>query len=88
MIGSYETVQLLDSAASFDNLRNTRWCGSEGSSNNPFLSGNSTASAFLQDVSFVGTRFDASRNEAYAHVQERFMNHTGRNGRRFQLSNV
>ena len=78
MIGSYETVQLLDSAASFDNLRNIRWFGSEGSSNNPFLSGNSTASAFLQDVSFVGTRFDASRNEAYAHVQERFMNHTGR----------
>ena len=78
MIGFYETVRLLDSVASFDNLHDVRWFGSDGSSNDTTLSDDPTASAFLQDVGFVGTRFDTSRNDVYAHVQERFMNHTGR----------
>ena len=73
MIGSSETVHLIDSAASFDNLRNVKWFGSEGSSLDSTLSDDPTASAFLQDVDFVSTAFDTSGNDVYTHVQERYM---------------
>ena len=78
MIGFHETVHLLDSAASFDNLHDVRWFGSDGSSRNPTLSDDPTASAFLQDVDFVSTLFDTPRNDVYAHMHERFMKFSGR----------
>ena len=73
MIGFSETVHLFDFADSFDNLHDIRWFGSDGSSNDTTLSGDPTVSAFLQDVNFVSTQFDASRNDVYEHVYERFM---------------
>ena len=76
MIGFSETAYLLDSADSFDNLHDIRWFGSDGSSLDPTLSNNPTASAFLQNVNFVSTQFDASGNDVYAHVQDRFMTFT------------
>ena len=78
MIGFSETVHLLGSAASFDNLDSVRWFGSDGSSLDNTLSDDPTASAFLQDVNFVCNQFDTSGNNVYADVQERFMEYTGR----------
>ena len=78
MIGFSETVHLLGSAASFDNLHDVRWFGSDGSSNDGTLSDDPAASAFLQDVNFVGTAFGTSRNDVYADVQEYFMNYRDR----------
>ena len=78
MIGFSETVHLLDSASSFDNLHNVRWFGSDGSSHDPTLSDDPTVSAFLQDVDFASTLFDTSRNDVYAHVNERFVESNGR----------
>ena len=78
MIGFSETVHLLGSAASFNNLDSVRWFGSDGSSNDPTLSDDPTVSAFLQDVDFVSTLFGTSRNDVYADVQEYFMNYKDR----------
>ena len=75
MIGFSETVHLLGSAASFDNLDSVRWFGSAGSSRDRVLSDDPAASAFLQDVNFVGTAFGTSRNDVYANMQEYFMNY-------------
>ena len=75
MIGFSETVHLLGSAASFDNLDSVRWFGSVGSSLDNTLSDDPMASTFLQDVNFVSTLFGTSRNDVYADVQERFMNY-------------
>ena len=72
MIGIHETIHLLDSAPSFDNLDSVRWFGSAGSSKNSILSDDPAASAFLQDVNFVSTMFGTSRNDVYADVQEDF----------------
>ena len=72
MIGFSETVHLLGSADSFDNLHNVRWFSSEGSSTDRTLSQDLTASAFLQDVDYVGIIFGASRNDVYADVLEYF----------------
>ena len=76
MIGFSETVRLLDSADSFDNLHNVRWFGTDGSSLDNTLSDDPTASTFLQDVNFVSTLFDISENDVYPHVQDRFMTFT------------
>ena len=78
MIGFSETVHLLGSAASFDNLDSVRWFGSAGSSRDRVLSDDPAASAFLQDVDFVGVRFGISRNDVYADVQEYWMKYKGR----------
>ena len=78
MIGFSETVHLLGSAASFDNLDSVRWFGSDGSSNDGTLSDDPTVSAFLQDVDFVSTAFGTSRNDVYADVQEYWMTYKGR----------
>ena len=78
MIGFSETEHLLGSADSFDNLHDVRWFGSDGSSLDNTLSDDPTASAFLQDVNFVSTAFDTSGNDVYAHLQERFMEYTGK----------
>ena len=78
MIGFSETVHLLGSAASFDNLDSVRWFGSDGSSLDPTLADDPTASAFLQDVNFVSTLLGVSRNDVYTHVQEYFMNYKDR----------
>ena len=78
MIGFSETVHLINFAASYDNLETVRWFGSDSSSLDSTLSDDPTASAFLQDVNFVCNRFDTSGNNAYADVQERFMEYTGR----------
>ena len=72
MIGFSETVHLLGSAASFDNLDSVRWFGSAGSSRDRVLSDDPAASAFLQDVDFVSTLFGTSRNDVHADVQEHF----------------
>ena len=77
MIGFSETVHLLGSAASFDNLDSVRWFGSHGSPLDNTLSADPVASTFLQDVNFVSTLFGASRNDVYANVQEYFMSYTG-----------
>ena len=81
MIGVSETVHLLGSAASFDNLDSVRWFGSDGSSKNSILADDPAASAFLQDVDFVGVKFGASKNDVYADVQEYFMNYKGKTPR-------
>ena len=73
MIGFSETVHLLGSADSFDNLHNVRWFGTGYSSLDNTLSDDPVASAFLQDVNFVSTLFGTSRNDVYEHVYERFM---------------
>ena len=78
MIGFSETVHLLGSAASFDNLDSIRWFGSAGSSRDRVLSDDPAASAFLQDVDFVGTLLGTSRNDVYADVQEYWMKYKGR----------
>ena len=78
MIGVSETVHLLGSADSFDNLHNVRWFGSAGSSKNSILADDPAASVFLQDVDYVGVRFGASRNDVYADVQEYFTNYKDR----------
>ena len=72
VIGFSETVHLLGSAASFDNLDSVRWFGSAGSSRDRVLSDDPAASAFLQDVDFVSTLFGTSRNDVHADVQEHF----------------
>ena len=72
VIGFSKTVHLFDSADSFDNLQTVRWFGSDGSSRDRVLSDDPTASAFLQDVNFISTQFDTSRNDVYTHVDERF----------------
>ena len=72
MIGFHETVHLLDSAASFDNLDSVRWFGSVGSSKNSIMTDDPAASAFLQDVGYVGTIFGTSRNDVYVDVLEYF----------------
>ena len=77
MIGFSETVHLLGSAASFDNLDSVRWFGSAGSSLDNTLSADPVASTFLQDVNFVSTLFGTSRNNVYANVQEYFTSYTG-----------
>ena len=73
MMGFSETVHLINFAASYDNLETVRWFGSDSSSRDITLAGDSTASAFLQDVDFVSTAFGTSRNDVYTHVQERFV---------------
>ena len=73
MAGFSETVHLLGSADPFDNLHDVRWFGSDGSLNDITLSDDPVAWAFLQDVNFTSTAFDTSRNDVYAHLQERFM---------------
>ena len=78
MIGFSETVHLLGSAASFDNLHDVRWFGSDGSTFDSKLSDDPTTSAFLQDVDFVSTALGTSRNDVYADVQEFFMNYKDR----------
>ena len=78
MIGTSETVHLLGSAGSFDNLDSVRWFGTTDLSKNHILSDDPRASAFLQDVDFVSVTFSASRNDVYADVQERFTNYEGR----------
>ena len=75
MIGAYETIHLLGSAPSFDNLDSVRWFGTDGASRSNILADDPTASAFLQDVNFVGTAFGTSRNDVYANMQEYFMNY-------------
>ena len=77
MIGAYETIHLLGSAPSFDNLDSVRWFGTDGASRSNILADDPTASAFLQDVNFVGTAFGTSRNDVYANVQEYFMSYRG-----------
>ena len=72
VIGFHETVHLLDSADSFDNLDSVRWFGPAILLNSPSLSDEPRASVFLQDVDYVGTGFGASRNDVYADVQEYF----------------
>ena len=81
MIGVSETVHLLGSAASFDNLDSVRWFGSDGSSKNSILTDDPAASAFLQDVDFVGVKFGASKNDVYADVQEYWMKYKGKTPR-------
>ena len=77
MIGAYETIHLLGSAPSFNNLDSVRWFGTDGASRSNILADDPTASAFLQDVNFVGTAFGTSRNDVYANVQEYFMSYRG-----------
>ena len=77
MIGFSETVHLLGSAPSFDNLDSVRWFGTDGSSRDRVLSDDPAASAFLQDVDFVSTAFGTSRNDVYADVQEYWMKYKG-----------
>ena len=72
MIGLSETVHLLGFADSFDNLDSVRWFGSDASSKYHVLSDDPAASAFLQDVGYVGTIFGTSRNDVYVDVLEYF----------------
>ena len=81
MIGAYETIHLLGSAPSFDNLDSVRWFGTDGASRSNILADDPTASAFLQDVDFVGVKFGASKNDVYADVQEYWMKYKGKTPR-------
>ena len=72
MIGVSETVHLLGSAPSFDNLDSVRWFGTYGLSLYSAMADDPVVSAFLQDVDIVGTAFGTSRNDVYTDVQEHF----------------
>ena len=77
MIGAYETIHLLGSAPSFDNLDSVRWFGTYGLSLYSAMADDPAVSTFLQDVDIVGTAFGTSRNDVYANVQEYFMSYRG-----------
>ena len=77
MIGFSETAGLFNSAASYENLHDTRWFGSDGSSNDSVLSGDPVAAEFMQDVNFVSTQFATSTNDVYEHVNDYFIEFKG-----------
>ena len=77
MIGFSETVGLFNSAVSYENLHDTRWFGSDGSSNDSILSGDPVAAGFMQDVNFVSTQFATSTNDVYEHVNDYFIEFKG-----------
>ena len=77
MIGFSETAGLFNSAASYENLHDTRWFGSDGSSNDSVLSDDPVAAEFMQDVNFVSTQFATSTNDVYERVNDYFIEFKG-----------
>ena len=77
VLGFSETAHLLGSAASFDNLHDVRWFGSESLSRDSAFLDHPKASAFAQDVNFVSVRFAPSTNDVYEHVRDYFADFEG-----------
>ena len=77
MIGFSETVHLINSAASYENLESVKWYGSDGSSNDSTLSDDPIASEFTENIKFVSTQFATSDNEIYQHVNDYFIDFKG-----------
>ena len=77
MISFSEAVHLLNSAASYDNLTDVVWFGSDASSNDDAITEDAISSKFVQDVDFVATQFSASKNEKYQRVYDHLVETAG-----------
>ena len=77
VIGSSETVHLLNFVDEYEDLHNVRWFGSEGTSNDNSLINDPVASGFMQDVDFTSTQFATSKNNMYDRVNEYFLEFKG-----------
>ena len=77
MISFDESVHLINSANSYDNLGSVLWVGSDASANDDKLTDDRIASKFIQSVDFVATQFSASKNEVYQKVHDHFIDTVG-----------
>ena len=77
LIAFDESVHLINSAHSYDNLGSVMWFGSDASANDDKLTDDRISLEFIQDVGFVATQFSASKNDVYQRVHDHFIDTVG-----------
>lgn len=77
LIGFTESVHILNSASSYDELNNVRWFGADGTTNDVNISNDRIASEFAQSTNFTSTQFSPSKNETFELVQNHIIDTVG-----------
>ena len=77
LISFDESVHLINSASSYDNLKSVMWFGSDASANDDKLTDDRISLEFISDVGFVATQFSASKNDVYQRVHDHFIDTVG-----------
>ena len=72
-----ESVHLLNSADSYDNLHNILWIGSDASANDDKITDDRISSEFVESVGLIAPQFSASKNDIYQKVHDHFIIETG-----------
>jgi branched-chain amino acid transport system substrate-binding protein len=77
LISFSEAVHIMNSVNQYDDLKQIRWFGSEGSSNDDLIANDPTSAKFSQDVLFITPQNTVSESSKFYYVRDAIQSTTG-----------